>query len=388
MAKCKNRIRAVSLFANVGIAEAYLSEVGIDVVVANEIEARRVDFYKHVYPDVDMVQGDITLPETKETIIKKCLANNVDMVIATPPCQGMSTAGKMDEWDVRNTLICHAIEVILALNPKYVFLENVPQQLTTKIVYNNEIMFIPEYVKAVLGDKYAFKSEFRIQAADYGVPQFRERAIMLLARKDTGIQWEFPQKEKRVTLREAIGHLPSVDPEIYDVSESVARTLLPEYESKREQALKVSKWHYPPKHIYRQVVTMMHTPSGATAFDNIDEFKPRKKDGSLVKGFKNTYKRQEWDQPGYTVTMYSREISSQNNVHPGVQIGFDEQGLPIYSDARVMTIFELMLMSSLPADWNIPDWASDHFIRCVIGEGIPPLLVKKIMKSLMEKLHE
>ena len=86
--------------------------------------------------------------------------------------------------------------------------------------------------------------------------------------------------------------------------------------------------------------------------------------------------------------MYSREISSQNNVHPGVQIGFDEQGLPIYSDARVMTIFELMLMSSLPADWNIPDWASDHFIRCVIGEGIPPLLVKKIMKSLMEKLHE
>ena len=45
-----------------------------------------------------------------------------------------------------------------------------------------------------------------------------------------------------------------------------------------------------------------------------------------------------------------------------------------------MSIYELMIMSSLPKDWNIPLNASDHFIRCVIGEGIPPLLVKKIME--------
>ena len=127
---------------------------------------------------------------------------------------------------------------------------------------------------------------------------------------------------------------------------------------------------------------MMHTPSGATAFDNIDKYKPRKKNGDLVKGFKNTYKRQAWDQPGYTVTMFSREISSQNNVHPGRYIGVDSNGDALYSDARVMTIYELMLMSTLPKQWNIPEWESDHFIRCVIGEGIPPILVKKIMQQL------
>ena len=132
---------------------------------------------------------------------------------------------------------------------------------------------------------------------------------------------------------------------------------------------------------------MMHTPTGATAFDNEDPYKPRQKDGSLVKGFKNTYKRQEWDQPGFTVTMYSREISSQNNVHPGRIVGKDADGNTLYSDARVMTIYELMIMTSLPTDWNIPSWASDHFIRCVIGEGIPPLLVKKIMENLMEMLN-
>ena len=56
----------------------------------------------------------------------------------------------------------------------------------------------------------------------------------------------------------------------------------------------------------------------------------------------------------------------------------------LYSDARVMTIYELMIMSSLPKNWDIPPGFSDHFIRCVIGEGIPPLLVKKIVEKMME----
>ena len=384
----KPYIKALSLFANVGIAEAYLEEIGINVAVANEIDPKRVEFYRHVYPSINMIQGDITLPETKQHIINECKKEGVDMIIATPPCQGMSTAGKMDKWDVRNTLICHAIELIQTIKPRYVFLENVPQQLTTKIAYNGKIMFIPDYVKAVLDEDYTFNDEFIIQAADHGVPQVRERAIMLLVRKDLGFKWVFPPKMPRITLRDAIGHLPSVDPEIYDVDSETARKLLPDFDKKKKKALRVSKWHYPPKHIYRQVVTMMHTPTGATAFDNDDEYKPRKKDGSLVRGFKNTYKRQEWDQPGFTVTMYSREISSQNNVHPGRIIGKDANGNPLYSDARVMTIYELMIMTSLPTDWNIPDWASDHFIRCVIGEGIPPLLVKKIMEKLLETINE
>ena len=45
----KNRIKALSLFANVGIAESYLEEIGIDVVVANEIDPKRTAFYSHVY---------------------------------------------------------------------------------------------------------------------------------------------------------------------------------------------------------------------------------------------------------------------------------------------------------------------------------------------------
>jgi len=71
-------------------------------------------------------------------------------------------------------------------------------------------------------------------------------------------------------------------------------------------------------------------------------------------------------------------ISSFQNVHPGRET--DEEG--IYSDARVLTIFELMRVMTLPDNWNIPDWATPQLIRAVIGEGIPPLLIKKIVAQL------
>ena len=55
--------------------------------------------------------------------------------MATPPCQGMSVAGKNLLDDPRNHLITYAIDVIKKTKPKYVFLKNVPRQLKTFINY-------------------------------------------------------------------------------------------------------------------------------------------------------------------------------------------------------------------------------------------------------------
>jgi DNA (cytosine-5)-methyltransferase 1 len=380
----EKQIKAMSLFANVGIAESYLSEENISVVIANELELKRAKFYSHLYPKTDMVVGDITDDKIKNELINKAKKEKIDLIMATPPCQGMSTVGKKDKNDIRNILIKHAIDIIKEVKPDYVFLENVPEQLITKIKYNNKEILIPDYIKDELGNMYNFNKQYVINAADYGVPQMRERAIILLTKKSKNFIWKFPNKDRKViTLKEAIGDLPSLDPELYDLSHEEQLKIFPDYEKKKLEGLKVSKWHYPPKHIYRQVYSLMHTPSGKSAFDNIDKFKPRKKDGSFTKGFKNTYKRQSWDKPGYTVTMYNRTIGSQNNVHPGRYIGKDADGYDLYSDARVLTIYELMIITSLPKNWNIPNWASEHFIRQVIGEGIPPLLVQKIMHQLV-----
>lgn len=53
-------MRALSLFANIGVAEAYLDKIGVDVVLANELVKRRADLYSEIYPATEMICGDIT----------------------------------------------------------------------------------------------------------------------------------------------------------------------------------------------------------------------------------------------------------------------------------------------------------------------------------------
>ena len=127
---------------------------------------------------------------------------------------------------------------------------------------------------------------------------------------------------------------------------------------------------------------MMYTPTGQTAFDNPMEHRPMKTDGSLVRGYHNTYKRQNWDTPAYTVTMDNRKISSQNNVHPGRLVGQDENGENIYSDARTLTLYELMRVMSIPEEWNVPMNTDEAFLRRIIGEGIPPLFMRKLFAQI------
>ena len=86
---------------------------------------------------------------------------------------------------------------------------------------------------------------------------------------------------------------------------------------------------------------------------------------------------------GRTVTQNNGVISSLACVHPGRKI----EGSNLYSDARVLTIYELLIVMSLPIDWNIPSWANERFIRQVIGEGIPSRMVKRIMLELLKKIR-
>ena len=89
-----------------------------------------------------------------------------------------------------------------------------------------------------------------------------------------------------------------------------------------------------------------------------------------------------WDRPAPTITIQNASVTSFQTIHPGRLT--KQKG--IYSDPRVLTIFELMRETTLPDDWRIPDWAPDPLIRKVIGEGIPPLAIKKIVAQL--KLEE
>lgn len=376
-------MRALSLFANIGVAEAYLDKIGIDVVLANELIKRRAELYSAIYPHTEMICGDITEKNTYEEIKSKSIAEKIDIVIATPPCQGFSRACRnQDENDSRNLLIMPVISLVKEIQPKYVFIENVPQLLETEVTINGNKTLIQNYIESDLGNQYHINVN-QINTENYGVPQSRKRTIILLTRKDQKVVWELPdESEDKVTLEDVIGDLPPLDPFIKDVDEEEFKGLFPEYEKKKAAAAKVSIWHQPPIHIKRQVITMIHTPTGKTAFDN-EKYIPRKEDGSAVKGYKSTYRRLRWIDPASTVTMDNRKISSQNNVHPGHYLGVDDNGDVLYSDPRVLSLFELMRVMSLPDDWPLPSDANVAFVRSVIGEGIPPLFVKKVFEKIV-----
>ena len=377
------RIKGLSLFSNVGIAEAYLEQIGVDIVIANEIDNERARFYDEVYPQAHMICGDITNDEVRDTIVNEALEKNVSFVIATPPCQGMSEAGLRLEFDPRNQLVYYAVDVIKRVKPRFALLENVPKQLTTKIQLDGEVMFIPDYIKKELSEFYRFNRETLVMAKDYGVPQLRERNIFLLVRKDQDIIWEFPAKQPEITLEQAIGGLPSLDPLLREGLDETLRRF-PEYEKKRIRGLAVSKWHYPPTHSWKQVEWMMHTPTGKSAIYN-EVFYPQKAGGVRVKAHHNHYRRLKWDMPCRTITQNNGVISSLACVHPGRPY-LSEDGEQLYSDPRVLTIYELMIVMSLPLDWPIPEWAKESFIRNVFGEGIPSKLVKEIVSELMRQL--
>ncbi len=375
-------MRGLSLFANVGIAETYLKDVGIDIVVANELLSERCKFYSHLYPNCEMIEGSICDQKIFNKIIDSSIKNRVEFLIATPPCQGMSIAGEMNPYDERNSLIKYAIDVIDKVKPKFIMFENVVQMLETPIQYDNNEVLIPEYIKSRLGVDYKINDEdLIINAADYGVPQTRKRCILLLVRKDLDFVWKYPHPDDHIiTLEEAFVGIPDLWPII---KEKDFQNFFPK---NSQEALSFHKWHQPTSHVWRNVECMLYTPTGNTAFDNIEHY-PKRSDGKRISGYDTTYHRLFWNKPCSTITRYNGIIGSQNNVHPGKPWKKDNNGEMMYTNPRVLTIYELLIVSSLPKDWNIPDWASNGLIRHVIGEGIPPLLVKRIVEMIPEKFR-
>lgn len=343
-------INGISLFSNVGIDETYFKELGINIKVSNELIPKRCDFYSHLNPDVKMVCGDINNVKIFNKLIKLYKQNNCNFLIATPPCQGMSQAGKMDKNDKRNYLIIDTINFIKETKPDNIIIENVPQILKFSIIVENHPVKIVDFIENELKPLGYYINYAVLNSCDFDTPQNRKRAIFLISKIK---KWEFPKKGKIITVKETIGDLPSLESgESSDI-----------------------KFHTAKKHVNRHVQWMKHTPTGATAFDNKVHFP--QKDGRKIKGYRTTYKRIEWNKPAPTITMGNGAISSQNNVHPGREL---DDGT--YSDARVLTILELLRLTGLPDDWNIPKWATDNFIRQVIGESFPPKFAAKLLLNM------
>lgn len=359
-----NSIVGLSMFSGGGIAETYFENIGIHIAVANELVPDRAKFYQYTHPKTQMICGDISDDSIFNKVMELAEKENARFLLATPPCQGMSTLGRKNyETDDRNSLIHYVIKAINRLSPDYVLIENVPKFI--KLLYDSDgttyfsntakadkPYHIIDLLKKIYGNTYTIDMKV-LNAMNYGVPQSRPRVIIKLYKK--GLFWPWPKEENHIiTLREAIGDLPSL-------------------ESGESSNI---KWHNALKHNERQIEALRHTPEGKSAMKN-EIYYPKKADGSRVKGFHNTYNRMRWDEPAPARTTNNHLMSGHNNVHPGRLLPDGS-----WSDARVLTFRELIIVSSLPLDWNIPNNYPETKIRIIIGEAIPPLLCKKIAEQI------
>lgn len=357
----EKRLKGVSLFSCIGVSEYYLQEIGVDIIVSSDIDKKRCEVHKFLYPDCETVCGDINDPKIKDQICEATKGQKIDILLSTPPCQGMSTVGKnkgnalLSAKDERNYLILESFEVIDRLQPNYIVFENVPQLLKVKLPFRGEVLTIKEVLQKKYGNDYHIKIDI-FNTCNYGVPQSRERVFIRMFRK--GLTWNDPIAISHVpTLRDAIGDLPSL-------------------EAGEHSPLKN---HWARKHPANQVDWLRHTPTGCSAMLNKTHY-PMKENGEKIKAYPNTYKRMKWDEPSPTVTMRNEIMSSQDKVHPGRDLG---NGL--WSDARVLTLRELLIVMSLPADLDLPTFVTDTAIRQYIGEGIPSLMMKKLIEGICKE---
>lgn len=426
-------MKAISLFACGGIGDLGLRHAGFDVVVANELLNDRAEVFKYNYPETLMITGDIW--EKSQEILDATVAAldgaPLDLVFATPPCQGMSKNGRgkllslirqglKDEVDERNLLVIPSLDIFIKSGAHTLVMENVPEMENTLIPHpehDREPIGIIDLIKETLGPKYS-NSVRVVEFANYGVPQSRQRLISIFTRNEkltshiNEFGSLFPQEThskegehgtKWVTVRDVIGNIPALDAGKPETAEC-----------------RYIPYHRVPLLDEEKYLWVSNTKKERSAFDNqcinpqclfdknsthasgkdgdgvnrastetpiycqrCGELLPRPwvKDSNkyrLMKGYTSAYKRMSWDLPASTLTRNLSYACSDNKLHP-------EQN-------RVLSLHEAMRLHTVynyDFKWLRKDGkaVSDKLIRELIGESIPPAGLEIIFSFLASILQ-
>ena len=418
---------AISLFSSVGIGDLGLRENEIETIIACELIKERMDLFQSNFPNAMSYCGDIW--KLYQTICDEYLSKYDKppfLLIATPPCQGMSSNGMgkllsdyrkglRPELDPRNRLIIPAIEIIKKLQPQWIILENVANMINTVILdEQGHLVNIIDYIRTALEPYYIGSPEV-IDCADYGVPQHRKRLITIFSRTENAKVYFERYKtfmpipthgatasllvEQWKTVRDAISHFPELSSEKGNNKDTFFHPL-----------------HKVPLLDEKKLFWVRNTPEGATAFNNqcvnpaclyqenpvhgarrntegINRYKentpiycqecgellprpwvedPKTGAKRLMKGYVSAYKRMYWDEPASTLTQNFQYACSDNKLHP--------------SQDRVLSLYEALVLQSV-AEYNYSfkidgKFVRDGLIRDAIGESVPPKIIDLICKHI------
>lgn len=187
---------------------------GINTLVAIEYIKSCVDTYSANHPEVHVIYSDIR-KVTAEQILPYIPMDGVDIVSSGMPCETFSTAGNTSRsfYDDRQFLFREGIRIAKIANAKMILFENVPA-ITTKTVEKGAKELIVDVLKRELAEAgYGNYIEVVLNAANYGVPQRRNRFFILATKiKELKLSAPKPTQDKEITVSEAFAGLPNVIP--------------------------------------------------------------------------------------------------------------------------------------------------------------------------------
>ena len=190
-------MKVVSLFAGCGGLDLGFEKAGIDVVWANEYDSSIHATYRINHPNTQLCTLDIR--DIRANDIPDC-----DGIIGGPPCQSWSLGGKsLGIEDDRGKLVYDYIRIVNEKKPKFFIMENVPGMVTPR-----HINAFNEFLNLFRNAGYVVKYEL-MNAADFQIPQERQRVIIVGTRNDLNVEYLFPTKldSTPITLLRAIGDL-------------------------------------------------------------------------------------------------------------------------------------------------------------------------------------
>lgn len=190
-------MKVVSLFAGCGGLDLGFEKAGFEVVWANEYDPTIHQTYRLNHSKTELNTSDIRSLSSED--VPDC-----DGIIGGPPCQSWSLGGKgLGIEDERGKLVYDYIRIVKGKKPKFFIMENVPGMVTSK-----HIQAFNEFLDLFRDAGYIIKYEL-IDAADFKIPQDRQRVIIVGIRNDLNVEYLFPMKleHKPITLSEAIGDL-------------------------------------------------------------------------------------------------------------------------------------------------------------------------------------
>ncbi|MDR2829517.1 MAG: DNA cytosine methyltransferase [Methanobrevibacter sp.] len=348
-----NHYTVVDLFCGAGGASTGFISAGFNVILGIDYFEPAMATFLHNHENSPGILGDIK--RVDERIVRECIGDtDVKVVIAGVPCQGFSLSNrKRYEDDPRNQLFYEFIRFIEMLEPDMVMLENVSGMKSMgngKVVKEIESKIAEAGMKN--GKKYKVQHRM-LNAAEYGVPQLRNRLIFLGASENYSIRWPkkvYSKTGQFLTVEDAIGDLPRLQSNETKICYEASPKN--KFQEKMRQGSKIILNNKAPNHPKSTIERIKYTKPGKPMYD---KYKQRI--------------RLHWGFPSPTQVC--------GGIRPQFQFGHpnDDRGLTIRERARIQTF---------PDNYEFLGGIVQG--RVQTGNAVPPLLAEAIGREMINEI--